>query len=103
MKKSEELRQKASEEENDFKYMGIANKAVREERNENFEEKWLQKIMTHPDVLMNAHDEVNGRYTFGIKGIGALDFYPKANNLLIRKQNKWKKPGLKWLINKLKL
>ena len=32
---------------------------------------------------------------------GIIDFYPKANKLLIRKSNKWINQGLKWIITKL--
>ena len=40
----------------------------------------------------------NGSYTFGFK-YGLVDFYPKSNKLLIRAQNKWKKPLLPLIIN----
>ena len=32
---------------------------------------------------------------------GVIDFYPKANKLLIRRKNKWIKPALKFIINRV--
>ena len=32
---------------------------------------------------------------------GVIDYFPKANKVLIRKDNKWIKPGLKWIITNL--
>jgi len=39
----------------------------------------------------------NGSYTFETEMYGIIDFFPKANSVLIRKDNNWKKPGLKWI------
>jgi hypothetical protein len=62
--------------------------------------KWLPKLQATCDV---KHDAQVGRYTFEIKDYGVIDFYPKANKLLIRKLNKWIKPALGWIILELNL
>jgi hypothetical protein len=89
-----------NEEENDLKALGIGKQLIREERNERFEETWLPKLQTKCSV---KHDAQMGRYTFELNGFGLIDFYPKANKLLIRKLNKWKQPALKWLIAEFNL
>ena len=95
MSKKYDLKKQLSEEENDLKAMGIRNQLVREDRSERFEDKWLPKLQKKCNV---HHNVLTGAYTFEIKGYGVMDFYPKANNLLIRKLNKWKKPALRWMI-----
>jgi hypothetical protein len=96
MKKSEEIKEKANSEENDLKAMGLYNKALREKRSEKFEDYWLEKLKEKTQVTFRE----NGSYTFD-SHLGIIDFFPKANNLLIRKTGKWKKPGLKFIIQKI--
>lgn len=100
MKKSEELRKEASMAESDQACLGLHTKAMREERIENFEEKWLpllkEKATVHYSELLN-------RYWIENKKMGVIDFYPKANKIHIRKQNRWVKPGLQWLIKNFEL
>jgi hypothetical protein len=100
MKKSEELRIEADKEENDLKYLGMANKVMREERIERFEEDWLPLLKEKATV---HYSELLTRYWIENKKMGVIDFYPKANKILIRKQNRWVKPGLKWLIKNFEL
>ena len=100
MKNTEKLREQLATEENDFKALGLGKQLIREERSERFEETWLPKLEAKCNV---KHDAQIGRYTFELKGYGVMDFYPKANKLLIRKLNKWKKPALKWLIAEFNL
>jgi len=96
MKVSEKLKQKGNAEENDLKAMGIYTKALREGRSERFEDKWLEKL--EKKVTMISKTET--KYTFSCEQ-GIIDFFPKANKLLIRKRNKWVKPGLKYIITKI--
>jgi hypothetical protein len=100
MKKSEQLRVEAGSIESDIKYLGAANKIMREERIERFEEEWLpllkEKATVHYSELLN-------RYWIENKKMGVIDFYPKANKILIRKENRWVKPGLQWLIKNFEL
>lgn len=96
MKNSEILQNKAAEEDNDIKAFGIMTKALRESRSEKFIDGWLKPLSMRYEVVENNH-----KYTITTQKFGVLDYFPKANKLLIRKDNKWIKPGLKWIINKL--
>ena len=103
MKKSEELKLEGNQEDNDLKAMGLYNKSLREKRHENFEDKWLDRISSCELIEYIKYHETMLRYTINIKNFGLVDYFPKKNNLLIRKDNKWKKPGLQWLVKKLNL
>lgn len=102
MKKSEELREEAAREDNDLKAMGILNKSMREGRLERFEENFLPQleklydIVHHPDQHKYTIDTDTQTNKYGI-----IDYFPKANKVLIRRTNKWKKPGLQWIHKKL--
>jgi hypothetical protein len=86
----------------DFKAFNEMRNEMRETRSNNFKEKWL------PIFKENLGDDIKyndkkGCYEidFREKGIGRhiiLDYYPKANKTLVRHENKWYKPGLKYLI-----
>ncbi len=94
MKPSEKLKAEAQEEENDLAALGLYTKALRAKRKEKFEDDWLAKLEAQTEVIKRD----NGSYTFNSK-YGLIDFYPKANKLLIRRQCKWIKPGLKFIIH----
>jgi hypothetical protein len=100
MKKSEELRIEAGGIDSDIKYLGVANKIMREERMERFIEKYLPLLEKKAMVtIIDLKDKIvinNGQF-------GVIDFYPKANKILIRSKNKWIKPGLQWLIKNFEL
>ena len=103
MSKSDEWRELSQKEENDFKAMGLLNKSIREGRQERFIDDTLPKLLLRGyDV---AKDDEHFRYTIDTdtfeNKVGLVDYYPKANNLLIRKQNKWIKPGHTWIVNNL--
>jgi len=101
MRNLDKLREQLVTEENDLKALGIGKQIIREERNERFEDEWLEKITESPKVTQ--YQMANGGYIFWLNDGNIIDFYPKANKLLIRRKNKWIKPGLKWLIAKLHL
>ena len=96
MKKSEQIRQLAGEEDNDIKRFGLDCKARREARSERFVDKELQELLTKFKI---THDPAQGRYTISTKKHGRVMFYPRANKLLICKENRWIWPGLRWIIN----
>ena len=96
MKESEKLKIEAGKEDNDNIAFGILGKAIREERSENFEDKWLKRMQIQTDIVLR----IRGCYTFTSK-YGIIDFYPKANKLLIREKNQWKKPGLKFIVSNI--
>ena len=102
MTKSQEILQQAASEENDFKALALHTKAIREQRFERWE-KYKQRLLdNHYEVTKSDDgtkitiDDKNRLNKYGI-----IDFYPKANKLLIRKSNKWINQGLKWIITKL--
>jgi len=98
MKNSEILKQQADEEENDLKALGVYTKVLREERYERFEnykEKLLQKGYNLTEY------EANGKITIENTPFGIVDYFPKANKILIRRSNDWKTMGLKWIITNL--
>jgi hypothetical protein len=96
--KSNELRQQVAVEDNDFKAMSLHTKIIREDRAETFEENYLWQLQEKFTV---SHDQHTGKYTIDTSMYGVVDFFPKANKLLIRRSNKWLKPGLQWMIKHL--
>jgi len=95
-KRTEKLRIEAEQTDNDLAALGKYTKVLRAERKEKFEEIWLEKLQKQTEVTKRD----NGSYTFDSK-YGVIDFFPKANKLLIRKQNKWKKPALKFIVHNI--
>jgi len=98
MKKSEQLRKKAAAEENNLKAIGAYTKVLREERLERFEN-YKDKLLHEGYNLTEYEDQ--GKITIEPTNYGAIDYYPKANKILIRKQNKWLTAGLRWIKNNL--
>ena len=86
------------EEMHDLAVLKEHTKALRTKRKENFESRWLGKLKKQTKVTKRS----NGSYTFNSK-YGIIDFYPKANKLLIRKQSKWVQPALKFIISNNKI
>lgn len=102
--KSDYYKEQAAQEENDLKVLGLLNKAIREKRIENFDDNWKNKIIEHNRVKAFEDIPSQHKLTFHINNIGnCIDFYPKANKVLIRKKNKWIKPGLNYLIKLLNI
>lgn len=97
MKKSEELTSAAHNEENDIKSFALLCKALREKRSEKFIEDYLPLL----EMRFPLEQRTNGSYSISTQDFGVIDYFPKANKLLIRKDNKWIKPGLKWILNNL--
>ncbi len=98
MKKSEELKKKSAEEENDLVALGIGKKIIREERNETFEEKWLPELKTK---FGDKIQYIEKMFCWRITTDTMTDFYPKANKVFIHNKRVWIKPGLKYLIENL--
>tara|TARA_R110000868_G_scaffold14426_4_gene67204 strand:+ start:22263 stop:22559 length:297 start_codon:yes stop_codon:yes gene_type:complete len=95
--KSEELLKQAAEEENDTRSFMLMCKALREKRSEKFIEDYLPVLKLRYVVTLRD----NGSYSIETQEFGIIDYFPKKNSLLIRKDNDWKKPGLKWIYNNL--
>ena len=98
MKKSEKIKKEAAKVESDSKAFGLYTKAIREERIERFKDEWIDKF--EEAGVHFAYSQNQNKYMTETEH-GTIDFYPKANKVLIRKKNKWIKPGLKWLITNL--
>lgn len=96
MKKSEELTTTSQKEVNDIKSFALQCKALRESRSERFVEDWLPLLSKKYNIVENNH-----KYTITTQDHRVVDYFPKANKLLIRKDNNWIKPGLKWMIANL--
>ena len=97
MKKSEELLLASEQEDNDIKSFALQCKALRESRSERFIEDWLPVLSKRYSI----EQRTNGSYSINTQKYGIIDYFPKANKLLVRKDNKWIKPALKWIINNL--
>lgn len=96
MKASEKLKIKSQAEENDIKSFGFFVKSLREKRSEKFEEDWLPLLELRYPLTESSY-----KYTIDTQDFGKIDFFPKANKILIRKEDRWIKPGLKWIIENL--
>lgn len=95
--RSERLLDEARTADNDLKAMGLFTRSLREKRIEVFENEWLARL----NEVVDVEERDNGSYSFYTDAYDTIDFYPKANKLLIRKENKWIKPGLQWIVKKL--
>lgn len=98
MSKSEELRKEAESEDNDLKAIGLYTKVLREERSERFEQ-YIDKLNNLGYHVTEWEDQ--GKFTIEPTEYGIVDYYPKANKVLIRSKNKWIKPGLQWIVKNL--
>ena len=96
MKESEKLILSSQQEDNDTKSFALQLKALRESRSERFVEDWLLLLSKRYNILENNH-----KYTITTQDYSIVDYFPKANKILIRKDNNWIKPGLKWIIANL--
>lgn len=84
-----------------MKALGLHNKVIREERFERWET--YKEQLVGKSYIVTEVDEGTKVTISGIilNNYGVIDFYPKANRILIRKSNKWISQGLKWIINNL--
>ncbi len=97
MKKSEHYNSKAAEAEGIYERMRYDGLALRETRWERFEDDWLARFQER----FKVEKRENGSYSIDAGEHGVLDYYPRANKVLLRKKNKWIKPGLRWLVRNL--
>ena len=96
--KSEELRQQASEEDNDLIALGLHTKALREERSERVVQ-WLPSL--REKCISVNYDDKQYCYLIEHSKYGVIKFYPKANKIFQVRKEKWIKPGLKWLVTNI--
>jgi DNA-binding winged helix-turn-helix (wHTH) protein len=100
MKTSESLKEQAQQADNDFQAMSLLNKSLREHRLEKFQDYIIPLQQRGYDVVESNHKYTIDTDTQDVQ-FGIIDYFPKANKLLIRKDNKWVKPGLTWIHNNL--
>ena len=81
---------------NDLVYMGKMNQVMREQRLERFEP-WIKELQESTEVISLEEFSAQGKFTINTDSFGIVDYFPKANKVLIRKNNKWIKPGFKWI------
>lgn len=100
-KTSEELAKESREEENDYRALALSTKSLREARLERFEEgDYIVKLKEADCIVIpfNGQKVVIDTQT---DKYGIIDYFPKANKVLVRKENDWKSQGLKWMFNNL--
>lgn len=96
MKESEKYRQLAQESESDFRALALHTKALREARLERFEDGYKELLEAKQCIVIPFNgskiviDTQTNKY-------GILDYFPKANKILIRNKSQWKNAGLRWL------
>lgn len=96
MKESDRLKEEAKQIDNDLAYMGAMNKVMRQERVERFEP-WLEELKQSTSIISIVSDNAQGKHTITTENYGVVDYFPKANKILIRKENKWVQQGLRWI------
>ena len=76
--------------------MAKMNKSMREARLERFEDGYAEKLESNNCIVIpfNGSKIVIDTHT---ENFGIVDYYPKANKILIRKDNKWITQGLRWI------
>jgi hypothetical protein len=98
---SERLKIESQQEENDYKSLGLSTKSLREARLERFEENdYISKLKEANCIIVpfNGSKVVIDTQT---NKFGVLDYFPKANKVLIRKNNQWKTQGLNWMLKNI--
>lgn len=82
--------------------MAMLNKSLPEGRLEKFKEEFLPLLNKWYDVVYQPDHH---KYTIDTdtqtNKYGVIDYFPKANKVLIRRTNKWIKSGLDWINKKL--
>ena len=74
-----------------------SGKSCRDLRYNDFVDIWIYDF----GEVCKVFEHTNDSFTLEMDGMGTVDFYPKSNKVLIRKDNKWINQGLQWLIEKL--
>ena len=71
----------------------VTEMKLKEKRWKEFHEGWLDRIALEYDVS----EHVSNGYLINTEEHGLLEYYPKSDRLLIRKENDWKSLGLNWI------
>lgn len=76
------------------------NKELKQVRLDYFEEELKENLISN-DCIIAPFDGSKIVIDTQSNKYGILDFFPKANKVLIRKENYWKEAGLKWIKDNL--
>ena len=103
MKESEKIQQeidnlKDEDDPEGFKMLNLSKKLTRAKRAEKAEA-FKERLIAKGFEVTTGH--AAGCITIRPTDFGILDFYPKANKVLIRTSNKWITDGKQWLTIKL--
>jgi hypothetical protein len=99
MKQSELFRKLSEEEDNDLKALSLNKKAIRAKNIERIiEGDYINKLEAKGYDVFVDKDKI---YIETFSKYKTIDFFPKANRLLIRKDNKWEDNALNWIIKNL--
>lgn len=63
--------------------------------------KWLKDLKQSYKIIDITHEIGKGKYIINTDEFGIVDFFIKANKVLIRKDNDWIHPGLSWIVDNL--
>lgn len=99
MKESELLRIQANEALNDEYCQYLNEKADRAERSERFKEYYL--LILQESEKVKQVTEKNHMFVVDFVDGLSVDYYPKADKVLLKKAHQWKTNGLSWLLLKI--
>lgn len=71
----------------------------KKEKDEKIIPRWLREIEDSYEVIQ--FEEGNGKYTINTQTFGIVDYFPKANKVLMRKTNDWHEQGLDWIVTNI--
>ncbi len=91
----------AADEENDFAAMARYRKEKREERQVKFVNSPVFDQLKDKYIMHWDDDATKFTVFTDTEKHGTIDFFPKANRVLIRKENKWINSGLNWITKNL--
>lgn len=93
---SKRMKHEANQEDNDLAYLGKMRKVRRQEKVEVFA-LWLELLLKADNTISVIEHDIQGKFEIKTTNYGVVDYYPKADKVLIRRENKWNTKGLNWL------
>ena len=83
----------------DFRAFREYQRKIRENKYDKFCLKTLPKLQ-ECDKVIHIERSVD-KFTITTTNFGIIDIFPKANRLLVRKDNRWHSGAVRWIINNL--
>lgn len=78
----------------EYELLNIEIKKSRERRFKKFD-KYKDKLISAGYTV--TFFEKQSKFSIEPSGFGVMDYYPKANRLLFRKDNRWISDGMNWI------